>query len=461
MHIVDANALNRRLTSEGVVEAVREIGPAVVGVTLVTPLVREAYRLASMLRETGVKLLAGGPHATLVPEEPLAHGFDAVLVGEGEPHVADAVDALTGRSPREQVPGLCYRDGNGDVRRNAPAPPPADLDTLPPPYRHLVDPALYRPLEEHVNLLSSRGCPARCAFCAGYLFGRKFRYRSAGNVLDEMARLHRTFGTRHFHFVDDSMGVDRPRLRKICRGILERELPVSWSMMTRIDSMNDEEILELAARSGCREIHYGVESGCPETLKRIHKPHTVEMVRRVVPATAEAGIEPLVFFILGFPWEDVASIEETRSLMEELAPWVTQFHPAVASILIPFPGTEIYDDYKDACGFTDWWLGDARNYDAPGETTHAHYEQVLYRNGAVLDADFFRYPPEVKRKIREAFEFMYMHNLRARNPLSRAARKLAYGVSLRLAGRWPGVERRLFRSLHALLDRDRAEAGSK
>jgi radical SAM superfamily enzyme YgiQ (UPF0313 family) len=299
-----------------------------------------------------------------------------------------------------------------------------------------------------VLVLSSRGCPARCAYCAGGLFGRRFRFRSAEGVVAELLERHRTLGVRHFLFVDDAMAVDRKRLRRLCQLLVEAGRPVTWQMMTRIDSVDDE-LLALLAGAGCTRIDYGVESGSPETLRRIHKPHTVEMVRRVVPATARAGIQPYVFFILGFPWEDVAALRQTRALMAELAPWVENFHPAIASILIPFPGTEIYQRYKDEFGFEGWWLGGPRSYDAPREETHPYHECVLYRNGAVLDADFFRYPPEVRRQISGIFRFMYLHNLRATPRLSRLRRRLLFDLSAWLA-RFPGLERRLFGGLRRL-----------
>jgi radical SAM superfamily enzyme YgiQ (UPF0313 family) len=88
------------------------------------------------------------------------------------------------------------------------------------------------------------------------------------------------------------------------------------------------------------------------------------MVRRIIPMTQKHGIQPVAFFILGFPWEDVGHIDETLRLMEFLSPYVI-FHPAIASILIPFPGTELFEQYKDEYGFDRWWLGDDRNYDAP------------------------------------------------------------------------------------------------
>jgi anaerobic magnesium-protoporphyrin IX monomethyl ester cyclase len=467
VHVLDANAVQRRRSTEQVAAAARELRPDVIGMTLVTPVAKEAYRLASLLRSSGAKLLAGGPHATLLPEEPVAHGFDAVAVGEGELIIDAAVKALMKAQPWDEAPGLLYRDDDGAIRRTAPCPPPADLDALPFPARHLANVADYQPLAREVTLFSSRGCTARCSYCAGGLFGRKFRFRSARNVLAEMTQLHTTYGTRHFHFCDDSMTLDRERMREICQGILESGLPITWSMMTRIDGVN-EELLRLAAQAGCVQVDYGVESGSPRTLRQIRKPHTLEMVRRVVPMTRALGIRPCVFFILGFPWEDGSAIEETRALMEELRPHVGRFLPAIGSILIPFPGTAIYEAYRDEFGFGDWWLGDERNFDVPKPGTHAYFEYVLFPNGAILDADFFHYSPAVRRKIIDVFKFMYFSNLRSRGFVSRTIQRLVFSVSLSLSCRWPQVERRLFGLLGATLEaarqqqhrRDRAHAAS-
>jgi anaerobic magnesium-protoporphyrin IX monomethyl ester cyclase len=445
VHLLDANAAGRRLTAVQIVAAAAEMRPDVIGMTLVTPLVKEAYQLAESLRGCGAKLVAGGPHATLLPDEPLDHGFDAAVVGEGEPTVVEAVEALLGRAPLETVKGLVYRGGDGRVRHNEPRPPVADLDALPAPARHLVCPTDFGATADvHSQILTSRGCPARCGYCAGGLFGKKFRFRSADAVVDEMISLHRDYGTRHFHFVDDAMSMDRDRMRRICGRLIDERLGFTWHMMTRIDAV-DEELLDLAAKAGCVQIDYGVESGNPDTLKKIHKPHTVEMARRVIPMTRRRGIRPVVFFILGFPWETPQAADATLELMRDLAPHV-EFLPAIASILIPFPGTELYDRYKDEYGFAEWWLGDERTYDAPRTGTHAFYETVMYRMGAVLDADFFRYTPEMKAKIHEIFRFMYAANSRRRGLLFRAAAMLSLDISRKLDAVSPRLERAMFQA---------------
>lgn len=449
LRLLDANARNRKRSADDVVKYAEDYKPHVICMTLLTPIVREAYLLAPRLKRTGAKLLAGGPHATIIPEEALDHGFDAAVMGEGELKILDAVDAILGYKPMGDVAGWVYPDGTGTYVITPESPVLADLDSLPLPARHLVNPDDYAPEENLALIFSSRGCPASCAYCAGSLFGKKFRFRSAQNVLDEMAHLIKVYGVTNFHFVDDAMTMDKERIVRICEGIRQLGVPVTWSVMTRIDAV-DESLLRMLADAGCIQIHYGVESGSQETLKKIRKPHTVPMSKEIVRLTAEMGIEPYVFFILGFPWEDVDELEITKQLMVELSPYVSTFHPAVASILVPFPGTEMYEKYKHEYGFEGWWLGSARNYSVPKLKTHTFCETMLFSVGAVLDANFFYYPPEVQAKITEIFEFMFMHNLRNEKWSKRIVKTALFNASGTLSAISPQLEKTVFGLLSGL-----------
>lgn len=442
VRLLDANAACRRLTSDEIVDIAKAERPDVIGITLVTPLVREGYRLAKALRGCGAKLIAGGPHATLLPEEPIENGFDAVVMGEGELTVVEAIEAILDRRPKESVKGLVYRAADGRIQRNEPRELVADLDSLPAPARHLVNPSDFGPADNpdlHSHIFTSRGCPGRCSYCAGALFGKNFRFRSADSVVDEMIMLNRNYGTREFYFVDDAMTMNRPRMEQICRRLIDEKLGFTWSMMTRIDAV-DEELLDLASKAGCVKIDFGIESGNPETLKRIHKPHTAEMVRRIVPLARRYGIEPIGFFILGFPWEDPKATDVTLQLMRDLSPYIV-FHPAIAAVLVPFPGTELYERYKDEYGFAHWWTGDARNFDAPRSDTHPFYETFMFPKGAVLDADFFHYSSDMKSKIYEVFRYMHASNWQRRNVLLRTAALWTLDLSRWLNGISPRLER--------------------
>lgn len=447
VRLLDANARHAKRNVSDIARIAAEYKPDVIGITLLTPMVKDSYQLAALLQNNGARLLAGGPHASLLPEEPLSHGFHVVVIGEGEPTIVEAVDALLGNVPMEQVRGIAYRGPNGQVHRTEARPLVENLDDLPRPARHLVNPLDYGTAgnsELHANLFSSRGCPARCSYCAGQLFGKQFRFRSADSLLDEICELNRMYGTKHFYFVDDAMSMDRARMRRFCEGMMDRQLGFTWNMMTRIDSVN-EEMLSLAARAGCVRIDYGIESGHPETLKRIHKPHSVEMVRRIVPLTAQLGIKPCVFFILGFPWDTPETIGVTLNLMVELSPFVA-FHPAVAGVLIPFPGTEIYQTYKEQFQLEEWWLTDYRHYSMVDIEGRPYFVSRLFPVGCVLDADFFHYSPAVIHAIRRVFKYMYFHKLRSeqrrragvKTQLLLKLSEMAYTVS-------PRLERMLFK----------------
>ncbi len=447
--LLDANAARKRRSSDEILQYVAKLQPDVIGMTLLTTFVKEAYDLTALLRQKGIKLLAGGPHASLMPEETIEHGFDAAVIGEGEPTIKEAIQALTGQMPMGEVKGWVYKDVNGLTQRTAPSPLVEDLDSLPFAARHLVNPLDYgsaKNLALQNAVLSSRGCPGRCSYCCGSLFGKSFRFRSAANVIAEMKDMNNKYGTTQFHFVDDAMTMNQLRMREICQGLIDAKMNITWNMMTRIDSVN-EELLSLAVQAGCRQIEYGIESGNAVTLRNIRKPHTIEMVRRIIPLTARLGIRPQVFFIFGFPWEGPKEIQNTLSFMKELAPYVDCFHPAGGCIIVPFPGTEIYEHYKQEYEFENWWLIENRRYKAPTLATHSYFECRIFPFGVVLDVDFFHYTSALKREIQHVFKFMYYQNIRNLGFFSNRVRKFLLRFSEILCGLAPSWEKKLFSAL--------------
>jgi anaerobic magnesium-protoporphyrin IX monomethyl ester cyclase len=182
VHLLDSNAVMKKRNIDDIIRIATKLKPDIIGMTLITPTIKESYKLASRLKDIGAKLIAGGPHATIMPDEVIAHGFDAAVIGEGEDTVEEAIKSLLGLMPKDEVLGWVYKNNNGQAIHTKPRPLITNLDELPLPARHLIEPSDYGGLDNpkiHMNIFSSRGCPAKCAYCAGGLFGKKFRFRSS------------------------------------------------------------------------------------------------------------------------------------------------------------------------------------------------------------------------------------------------------------------------------------------
>ncbi len=253
--------------------------------------------------------------------------------------------AAEGPHPSEEtlkgVQGLCFASGDGVIC--APARPLIkDLDALPFPARHLFDLARY-PLyasngERMVTLLSSRGCPYNCSYCFKGIVGRTYRQRSPDNVLTEIRDLIKTYGYRYFYFIDDLFTLDRRRLKTISEQIISEGLDIRWQCLARVDLISFES-LKLMRKAGCREIHYGIESGNPEILASLDKGITMDQVRRAVTWTAEADILAKGYFMLGLPGDTEETMRQTISFANELP-----LDEAMFSLTTPFPGTRLWDE---------------------------------------------------------------------------------------------------------------------
>jgi len=187
-------------------------------------------------------------------------------------------------------------------------------------------------------MLTSRGCPFGCSFCASSrLFGKFWRGRSAGNVLEEIRMIRDEYKIRNIEFIDDTFTLDKRRVEEICDGIIRERLDVSWGASSRVDGIT-ERLAEKMKKAGCWIIYLGIESGCQKILDEIGKRITLDQVRKAVNAIKKAGIQVLGSFIIGFPGETVEMIEKTIRFAKRLNLDWAQF-----SILTPYPGTPLFE----------------------------------------------------------------------------------------------------------------------
>ena len=403
--LVDASAPFAPHTHQAIVDLAAAFAPDLVGLHLKTLHVQPAYALAAALVEdlpNRAPLVAGGPHATICPDETLRHGFRFAIRGEGEHALVDLADALDGRRSFSSVAGLSYADALG--AHHLPARDfIADLDALASPTDalDLFHPAWYGATAAlpPAGILSSRGCPAACTFCSNQVTGRRFRYRSPASVAAEITVLKTTFGIPAFSFFDDSFAVGRRRVAELCAALADIQ-PIHWTC-TAHPAHLDYEVLAQMRAAGCAGVDIGLESADPSMLLRIGKGVTVARVLDVLRWCRDLGIHTVVNLMFGWPDESDAELDATIAFLERAAPIAGGFN--ARGVVVPYPGTEIYDEHHERFGFTQWWLREPP-LDYPAFPTEWSEREVLraYAADPAIARNFFHHPPHRLARIEAA-----------------------------------------------------------
>jgi anaerobic magnesium-protoporphyrin IX monomethyl ester cyclase len=327
----------------------------VVGVHADTTRYARALDIARAARAAGATVVMGGPHPCFVAGEVLGSGaVDFIVKGEGERSLPLLLAALRDGGGWEEVPGLIFRK-DGEVRRGPEPERIEDLDALPHPARHLIDPARYRGARMGdrpvMPVHTSRGCPAGCRFCSSTNFdGPRWRPRSAASVLDEVEHLVRDYGTRAVAFMDDNFARSPARLHRIAEGVLARGLDVHWWFFARVDTVvRFPELFRFLRRAGARSVFMGVESAAEGTLRSYDKGLRPGQAGEAVEILRSAGYEILASYILGAPFETASDVRETIRHACRLDTNTAQF-----TVLTPYPGTPLYEEVKDRIFDRDW-----------------------------------------------------------------------------------------------------------
>jgi len=347
VHIIDAHVEN--LSWGRLRERLKKISPSVVGFSFTTENRFEAFRLIEQVKKAfpQVITIAGGPHVTPTAIDSLENipSLDLVVRGEGEATMAELAHYLEKGKDYSEVLGLSYRR-NGEVRNNPPRPFIEDLDSLPFPAWHLMPWDKYNFIIEvpgkgkvkHANIMTSRGCPFSCNFCATQnSWGRKFRARSPENILQEIKLLVANYGVRGIWFFDDAFTPNRQRVWDICEALIEAKLNLSWFCEVRVDTV-DKELLQKMKEAGCYCVAFGVESGSQRILDQvIGKKISLQQVKDVTQWCNELGIKTNPFFIFSHPEETEEDIEQTMKMMRSWPP----NSDISLSLLHIYPGTRL------------------------------------------------------------------------------------------------------------------------
>lgn len=346
--VLDANFLG--YTEAQTVAAVKRSGADVVGLSLYAFNFKSGLSLAGSVKAVlpDTVVIAGGAHSSALGSKVLekCRSVDAVIIGEGETAILEIMKNLKSRAePFKSVDGAVYRSNDSIVSNNIRAPI-EDLDELPFPAFHLYpDLSRYQrraAASPAVPILTSRGCPFECVFCSKCVFGRDVRYRSADNVIAEIDYMVGRFGARQIDIVDDNFITDKQRAANILVKLCERPYRLAINLQSGVSAtLVDPEMLKLMKDAGVYRIAFGVESGNEDILCRIKKRQKLDDIMRAVGLAKKNGIRADAFFMIGLPGESEATMQDTIDFAKRLDPHTANFH-----MVVPFPGTELYDTIK-------------------------------------------------------------------------------------------------------------------
>lgn len=334
-----------------------------------------AFWIARFAKEHGCGTAVHGSDASDHVVEYLDAGFDHVLIGEVEDTILDL--ASGGRI--DAIPGLAHR-ANGRVHYNARRHLRADLDALPSPAWDMIDMQQYRRawISRHgffsLNMVSSRGCPYRCNWCAKPIYGNQYHVRSPFRVAQEMLYLKRTYQPHHIWFADDIFGLSARWTAEFSEAVEALDAGIPFKMQSRCDLMRRHTVAALK-RAGCCEVWMGAESGSQRILDAMDKSIRVEDIYYARENLGRHGIRVGWFLQFGYPSESWDDIEATVRMVRETRP-----DDIGVSVSYPLPGTKFYQ-------LVSAQIGKQTNWSESGDLAmmfRGTYSSEIYR--ALADA---------------------------------------------------------------------------
>lgn len=373
-------------------------------------------RFAAALKELNAGLVALiGYHPTVMPQACVDQSVaDFVFVGEVEVPLMDLLARMNAGAKRDELvePAI-----HGILWRGQTLPPAMleprlvdNLDQLPLPVRdglplrRYVMPFFGR--EPFTTVIPTRGCPYKCTFCrAGAVWGETTRARSVPHIMEEILALRRNAGIRNVVFMTDTFTVNRKWVRDLCAAIRKDAPDLRWMCNSRVDLV-ERDLLSEMARSGCKLISYGIESGDPDILASTRKNITLQQAEEAIRVSKEAGITFFAYFIVGLPGENWDTIRRTIDFAVRTDPDYALFH-----IATPFPGTTLFEQAAERGLILnqDWTTYDEEKGGAM-RTEYLSAEEIVRARKLAMRRFYFR----PSRVLRELGRIRSLSDLRSR-----------------------------------------------
>jgi anaerobic magnesium-protoporphyrin IX monomethyl ester cyclase len=319
-----------------------------------------ACHMSQTAQARGATVIASGSDVTDHPEIYLHHGTQVVMVGEPDHTLRELLDALSGRRPMplDQIAGLVLPDAQASdgLLRTAKRDPERMPDQFPFPAWDLLDVERYRAAwtQAHgffsLNMVSTRGCPFHCNWCAKPIWGQRYAMRSPANVASEMAWIKQHLRPDHLWFADDIFGLRPAWVAEFGREVAARNAAIPFMIQSRVDLMTEHAVAGLQ-QAGCVEVWMGAESGSQKVLDAMDKGTRVSQIKIARQRLQQAGIKACFFIQFGYPGETFEDIMATVQLVRETLP-----DNIGVSVSYPLPGTKFHEMVKEQLGPKTNWV---------------------------------------------------------------------------------------------------------
>lgn len=381
------------ITNDELLRKILQIKPDIIGFTVRTPDVKETERLSVALKERipNTKIIVGGAHVTGLQERVLVECryFDIGVYGEGEVTFSELLDTFGNKKNNiHQIKGIIYRN-YGKIYKTESRPFIANLDSLLFPAWNLF------PSSTNLSLFTSRGCPFKCIFCQRVM-GSKVRKMTPERVIKEIEWSIKKYNAVFLQIEDEVFGINRKWQNEVLDIMIKKGInkQIKWFANSRVN-IADLDQYEKMKKAGCIGLGFGIESGNQNILNIIDKGFSLKQAINAIDLAKRVGLITYAFFILGHPNETKKTIRDTIDFACRLNPTEPSF-----GMMIPYPGTKIYEMAKNGQG----------GY----KSFHEDWEKYTKYFGKGIELEGLSYRT-LKRYQRQAYIEFYLRNFRIKD----------------------------------------------
>lgn len=342
------DGLRDNIDNKKILDIVLKEKPDAVGITCLTATYNEVMDMANLIKQRNFICIIGGVHPTFLPYQTLIDSkADFVIIGEGE---KSFYELAKNNFVNNGIKGVYSLENLKDEKQEVEfSEPMQNLDEVPMPswdkllpHKYVGRPAglIYKKTPIGY-IMTSRGCPSNCIFCASPGFFKKnVRFRKVDNVIEEMLELKNKYGIKEIKFIDDNLVLKKDRALKLCELIIKNKINIPWACTSGLKAICvDEEIVKAMKEAGCYNFNIGIESANPQILINIKKQETIEHITNAINLAAKYKIVCGGFFVFNLPGETKETIEESINFAVK-----SKLTLATFNILDILPGSKLYTD---------------------------------------------------------------------------------------------------------------------